>query len=66
MTGRIVEVEGECSAGHRVEEEFDLTLHSEEEGKSLRAPNIRSFFYGAIFPYLVALQFGKPSHGKKT
>ncbi|MEM3565879.1 MAG: hypothetical protein QXK47_00815 [Candidatus Bathyarchaeia archaeon] len=39
--------------------EFDLTLYSEEENKSLRAPNICGFFYNAIFPYLVALQFGR-------
>ncbi|MEM1563333.1 MAG: TIGR04076 family protein [Candidatus Bathyarchaeia archaeon] len=58
LIGRIVKVEGECSAGHHVGEEFDLTLYSEEENKSFRAPNLCSFFYNAIFPYLVTLQFG--------
>ena len=58
LVGKIVRVEGECSAGHCVGEEFDLTLYSEKENKSFRAPNICSFFYNAIFPYLVALQFG--------
>jgi len=58
LIGRIVKVEGECSAGHHVGEGFDLTLYSEEENKSLRAPNMCSFFYNSIFPYLVALQFG--------
>ncbi|MEM3783569.1 MAG: TIGR04076 family protein [Candidatus Bathyarchaeia archaeon] len=58
LVGRIVKVEGGCSAGHHVEEEFDLTLYSEEAGKSLRAPNICGFFYNFIFPYLVTLQFG--------
>ncbi|MGB9778683.1 MAG: TIGR04076 family protein [Candidatus Bathyarchaeia archaeon] len=58
LIGKIVKVEGECSAGHHVGEEYDLTLYSEEANKSLRAPNICSFFYDSIFPYLVALQFG--------
>jgi uncharacterized repeat protein (TIGR04076 family) len=58
LVGKIVKVEGECSAGHHVGEEFDLTLYSEEANRSLRAPNICSFFYNAIFPYLVTLQFG--------
>jgi uncharacterized repeat protein (TIGR04076 family) len=58
LIGKIIRVEGECSAGHYVGEEFDLTLYSEEERKSLRAPSICGFFYNAIFPYLVALQFG--------
>lgn len=57
LIGEIVEVKGECSAGHRVGEEFDLTLFSEEANKSYRAPNICSFFYNSIFPYLVTLQF---------
>jgi len=58
LVGKIVKVEGGCSARHHVGEEFDLTLYSEEANKSLRAPNICSFFYNTIFPYLVALQFG--------
>lgn len=58
LVGKIVKVEGGCSAEHYVGEEFDLTLYSEDASKSLRAPNICSFFYDAIFPYLVALQFG--------
>jgi uncharacterized repeat protein (TIGR04076 family) len=58
LVGKIVKVEGECSAGHHVGEEFDLTLYSEEANRSLRAPNICSFFYNVIFPYLVTLQFG--------
>ena len=58
LIGKIVKVQGECSAGHRVGEEFDLTLYSEKANKSLRTPNMCGFFYDAIFPYLVALQFG--------
>jgi uncharacterized repeat protein (TIGR04076 family) len=61
LIGKIVKVEGECSAGHRVGEEFDLTLYSEKANKSLKTPNICGFFYDAIFPYLVEL-----FHGKRT
>jgi uncharacterized repeat protein (TIGR04076 family) len=58
LVGKIVKVNGECSAGHRVGEEFDLTLFSEEADKTYRTPNVCGFLYNAIFPYLVTLQFG--------
>ncbi|MBS7615991.1 TIGR04076 family protein [Candidatus Bathyarchaeota archaeon] len=58
LIGKIIRVDGECSAGHHVGEEFDLTLYSEGTNNSFRAPNVCGFFYNALFPYLVALQFG--------
>lgn len=58
LFGKIVKVEGECVARHRVGEEFDLTLFSEETDKLHRTPSVCGFLYNAIFPYLVALQFG--------
>jgi uncharacterized repeat protein (TIGR04076 family) len=58
LIGKIVKVEGKCDAGHHVGEEFDLTLFSEKADKLHRAPNVCGFLYDAIFPYLVALQFG--------
>lgn len=58
LLGKIVKVEGECVAGHRVGEEFDLTLFSEKADRFPRTPNVCGFLYDAIFPYLVALQFG--------
>ena len=58
LIGKIVEVKEECSAGHRVGEEFDLTLFSEDSAKAHRTPAICAFLYDAIFPYLTALQFG--------
>jgi uncharacterized repeat protein (TIGR04076 family) len=58
LIGKIVKVDGECSARHNVGEEFDLTLFSEETNKTFRTPSMCSFFYNAIFPYLVTLQFG--------
>jgi uncharacterized repeat protein (TIGR04076 family) len=58
LVGKIVKVEGECTAGHHVGEEFDLTLSSEEAHKTYRASNVCGFLYNTIFPYLVTLQFG--------
>jgi uncharacterized repeat protein (TIGR04076 family) len=61
LVGKIVKVDGECSAGHHVDEEFDLTLFSEEMKQAMRAhrtPNMCAFFYDVLFPYLVTLQFG--------
>jgi len=58
LIGKIVKVEGRCVAGHHVGEEFDLTLYSEKEDNFPRTPNVCGFLYNAIFPYLVALQFG--------
>jgi uncharacterized repeat protein (TIGR04076 family) len=58
LIGKIVKVEGKCVAGHRVGEEFDLTVYSEKADKLHRAPNVCGFLYDAIFPYLVTLQFG--------
>lgn len=58
LIGKIVKVKGECSAGHRVGEEFDLTLFSEDAAKAHRTPDVCVFLYDAIFPYLAVLQFG--------
>ena len=58
LIGKIVKVEGKCVAGHQVGEEFDLTLFSDKPDKIRRAPNVCGFLYDAIFPYMVALQFG--------
>ena len=56
LVGKIVKVEGECTAGHHVGEDFDLTLHA-AEGKTPRTPSVCGFLYYAIFPYLTTLQF---------
>jgi uncharacterized repeat protein (TIGR04076 family) len=58
LIGKIMKVEGECVAGHHMGEEFDLTLFSEEAKRFPKTPNVCGFLYDAIFPYLVALQFG--------
>jgi len=61
LIGKILKVNGDCVAGHRVGEELDLTLYSEEmktAHKAHRAPNMCSFLHDVLFPYIVALQFG--------
>jgi len=58
LIGKITKVEGQCDAGHHVGEKFDLTLYSEKPSKSHRTPHVCGFLYDAMFPYLVALQFG--------
>ena len=58
LIGKIVKVNGECVAGHKIGEEFELTLFSEKADRIHRTPNVCGFLYDALFPYLVALQFG--------
>jgi uncharacterized repeat protein (TIGR04076 family) len=55
--GKIVEVRGECSAGHHVGEEFELTLYSEDTAAARRTPAVCAFLYYELFPYLTTLQF---------
>lgn len=57
LVGKVVRVNGECSAGHHLGEEFNLTLCS-EDGATQRAPRLCSFFYHSLFPYITTLQFG--------
>jgi uncharacterized repeat protein (TIGR04076 family) len=57
LTGKIVEVKRECTASHRVGEEFDLTLFSENGTKTNRTPHVCPFLYDSVFPYLTVLQF---------
>lgn len=58
LIGKIVEVKGECSAGHRVGDEFEMTLFSEDTAKAHRTPDVCAFLYYELFPYLTTLQFG--------
>ena len=57
LIGKIVSVDGMCTAGHKVGEKFDLSLYSENE-TIRRAPSICGFFYDVLFPYVATLQFG--------
>ena len=65
LIGKIVKVEGECVAGHRVGEEFDLTVFSEETDKLHRTPSVCGFLYNASFPTWLLYSLEAPFHGKK-
>jgi len=58
LIGKVVKVDGKCVVRHHVGEEFELTLFSEDGDTIHRTPAVCGFLYDAIFPYLVALQFG--------
>jgi uncharacterized repeat protein (TIGR04076 family) len=46
----VTDVKGECSAGHRVGESFEISCHNPSE--------LCGFFYHHIFPNLQTFQFG--------
>jgi uncharacterized repeat protein (TIGR04076 family) len=50
LLGTIKAVKGTCSAGHKVGDQLELSGHS--------SGGLCGFFYHAIFPYVVMLQFG--------
>lgn len=58
VMGTILSVKGYCSAGHKVGEQFELSLWNAKKDATRRAPPLCSFFYNMIFPYLAVLQFG--------
>ena len=43
-------VKGNCSMGHKVDDEFEISAHN--------TAGLCGFFYHDIFPYIVMLQFG--------
>lgn len=50
VIGRIISVKGECSAGHKEGDSFDISCHN--------AAGLCGFFYHDIFPTLSTFQFG--------
>jgi uncharacterized repeat protein (TIGR04076 family) len=50
VVGTITGLKGECTAGHKVEDQFEL---SSEDTASLCG-----LFYHGAFPYILMLQFG--------
>ena len=50
VKGVITSVKGQCSKGHKVGDELELSGH--ETG------GLCGFFYHDIFPYIIMLQFG--------
>ena len=50
VVGTIKSMKGTCSAGHQVEDTFELSGHS--------SAGLCGFFYHDLFPYIIMLQFG--------
>jgi len=59
LSASILKVKGDCTAGHKVGEQFDLTLWDPEKDATRRAPSLCPFFYNMVLPYLAVLQFGE-------
>lgn len=62
LIAKITGIKGYCRAGHRVGEEFDVSLYEEgewfsEERRGRKAPPMCSHLYHALFPYLTVLQY---------
>lgn len=50
IVGTIKETRGECGAGHKIGDHFELSARV--------ADGLCGFFYNGTFPYIVMLQFG--------
>lgn len=50
VIGTILSIKGECTAGHKVGQQLELSCHN--------TGNMCGFLYHDIFPYIVMLQFG--------
>ena len=62
LIARVTGVKGFCRAGHKVGDEFDVSLYedglwSTEDRKSTQAPNMCCHLYYALFPYIAVLQY---------
>lgn len=56
LIGKIIDIRGECHAGHKVGEEVDLTIFDED--KPIKGIKLCPFFLDKLFPYLCVMQFG--------
>jgi len=50
ITAAVKSIKGECSAGHKVGDKFDLSCYSSD--------GLCGFFYHDLFPWISTLQFG--------
>ena len=50
IIGTIKSIKGDCSAGHKVGDTFDISCYSSD--------GLCGFFYHDLFPWLSTLQFG--------
>jgi len=58
LVSTILSLKGDCTAGHKVGEQIDLTIWDSKKDEARRAPPLCAFFYNMVFPYLAVLQFG--------
>jgi len=56
LIGKIIEIKGKCSAGHKVGDEIELTIFDGD--KSSVGIKLCPFFLHDLFPYLCVMQFG--------
>lgn len=56
LVGKIIDIKGECHAGHKVGEEIDFTIVYGD--KPQRGIKLCPFFLDKLFPYLCVMQFG--------
>ena len=50
VVGEIKSIQGTCSAGHKVGDKFELSMHD--------SAGLCGLFYHDIFPWILALQLG--------
>jgi uncharacterized repeat protein (TIGR04076 family) len=50
VVGTVKAVKGECNAGHKVGDRFELSVHN--------TGGLCGSFYHTVFPYVIMLQFG--------
>ena len=50
VTGTITQIKGKCFFGHKVGDEFELSIHS--------PGGLCGLFYHNVFPYILMLQYG--------
>jgi uncharacterized repeat protein (TIGR04076 family) len=55
IKGKIIDVKGQCEAGHKVGEEIDLTIYGEKG--IIKGLKLCPYFLDSMFPYLCVMQF---------
>jgi len=66
LVGSILSVKGDCTAGHKVGEQNDLTIWDQEKDTARRASPLCAFFYDMIFPYRLFYNSEESFPGKKA
>jgi len=56
LMGKIIDIKGDCAAGHKVGDEIGLTIFDGD--KPIVGIKLCPFFLHDLFPYLSVMQFG--------